>query len=374
MEQENIDYYRELQKHLDKMPVGYPATESGIEIKILKHLFTQEQVKIALKLNFMADPLNKIYRRLKKSGFSLEELEVKLDEMYFNGLINRGIVKEGETEMKYYGSAPLVIGFFEYQLNRLTPEFFKDAHQYLHDTFFSEEYHKSGVPQLRVIPLDQTVNFEQSIAQYDDLKGLIENIGEPIAIMECICRKGADLIGEPCTKTKLRESCFSFRTAAKSFIEKGLAREITKEEAFNILEKAEEDGLVLQPGNSQRPMNICACCGCCCGVLTSHIQLPEFAHLFATNYRAEVDTELCVGCGICEDRCNVDAVHVEDDVSVVDKARCIGCGVCVPTCTSEAITLIKKEEEILHPKNTMATYTKIMDKKAELARAEKTQV
>ena len=374
MEQENIDYYRELQKHLDKMPVGYPATESGIEIKILKHLFTQEQVKIALKLNFMADPLNKIYRRLKKSGFSLEELEVKLDEMYFNGLINRGIVKEGETEMKYYGSAPLVIGFFEYQLNRLTPEFFKDAHQYLHDTFFSEEYHKSGVPQLRVIPLDQTVNFEQSIAQYDDLKGLIENIGEPIAIMECICRKGADLIGEPCTKTKLRESCFSFRTAAKSFIEKGLAREITKEEAFNILEKAEEDGLVLQPGNSQRPMNICACCGCCCGVLTSHIQLPEFAHLFATNYRAEVDTELCVGCGICEDRCNVDAVHVEDDVSVVDKARCIGCGVCVPTCTSEAITLIKKEEEILPPKNTMATYTKIMDKKAELARAEKTQV
>jgi len=104
MNQENIDYYRELQKHLDKMPVGYPATESGIEIKILKHLFTQEQAQIALKLNFIADPLKKIYRRLKKSGFSSEELEKKLDEMYFNGLINRGVVKEGEIETKYYGS------------------------------------------------------------------------------------------------------------------------------------------------------------------------------------------------------------------------------------------------------------------------------
>ena len=373
MEQENIDYYQELQKHLDKMPVGYPATESGIEIKILKHLFTPEQAKIALKLNFMADPLSKIYRRSKKSDFSLEELEEKLDEMYFKGLINRGIAKEGAIDTKYYASAPIVVGFFEYQLNRLTPEFFKDAHQYLHDTFFSEEYHKSGVPQLRVIPLDQTVNFEQSVAQYDDIKTLIENIGEPIAIMECICRQGADLIGETCTKTKLRESCFSFRTAAKSCIEKGQAREISKEEAFKILEKAEEDGLVLQPGNSQRPMNICACCGCCCGVLTSHTQLPEFAHLFATNYRAEVDTELCIGCGTCEDRCNVDAVHVEDDFAVVDITRCIGCGVCVPTCTSEAMSLIKKEEEILPPRNTMATYTKIMDKKAELARAEKTQ-
>ena len=374
MEQENIDYYQELRKHLDKMPVGYPATESGIEIKILKHLFTLEQAKIALKLNFMADPLHKIYRRSKKSGFSLEELENKLDEMYFNGLINRGLVKEGELETKYYGSAPIVVGFFEYQLNRLTPEFFKDAHEYLHNTFFSEEYHKSGIPQLRVIPLDQTVTNEQSIARYDDLKDLIDNIGEPIAIMECICRKGADLIGEPCRKTKIRESCLSFRIAAKSFIEKGLAREISKEEALEFLEKAEEDGLVLQPGNSQRPMNICACCGCCCGVLTSHTQLPEFAHLFATNYRAEVDPELCVACGICEDRCNVDAVHVEDDVAVVDKDRCIGCGVCVPTCTSEAITLVKKEEEILPPRNTLATFTTIMDKKAELARAEKTQI
>lgn len=374
MTQERVDLYRELQKHLDKMPVGYPATKSGIEIKILKHLFTPEQVKIALKLNFMADPLKKIYRRLKKSGFSLEELENKLDDMYFKGLINRGIVKEGETDIKYYGSAPLVIGMFEYQLNRLTPEFFKDAHEYLKNTFINEEYNSTGIPQLRVIPLDQTVNYEQSIAQYDDLKAVIENIGEPIAVMECICRKGADLIGEPCTKTKLRESCFSFRTAARSFIEKGLAREITKEEAFKILEKAEEDGLVLQPGNSQRPMNICTCCGCCCGVLTSQKQLPELSHFFATNYYAEVDPDLCVGCGICEDRCNLDAINIEGNIAQVDKGRCIGCGVCVPTCTSEAMKLFKKEEETLPPKNTMATYMTIMDKKAELARAEKTQI
>ena len=374
MIEEEIDIYRELQIHLDKMPVGYPATESGIEIKILKHLFTPEQAKIALKLNFMADPLRKIYRKLKKSGFSLEELEGKLDEMYFDGLINRGVVKQGETDVKYYGSAPFVIGFFEYQLNRLTPEFFKDAHQYVHDTFFKEEYNKTGIPQLRVIPLEQTIDYEQSVAQYDDFKTLIESVGQPIAVMECICRKGAELIEEPCTKTKLIESCFSFRTAARMAIEKGLAREVTKEEALKILEKAQEDGLVLQPGNSQNPMNICTCCGCCCGVLSSQKQLPELSQFFATNYYAEVDSDLCVGCGICEDRCNVDAITIEDNIAEVNKARCIGCGVCIPTCASEAMSLIKKEEETLPPKNTLATYTQIMDKKAELARAEKTQI
>ncbi|MHA1534896.1 MAG: 4Fe-4S binding protein, partial [Promethearchaeota archaeon] len=66
--------------------------------------------------------------------------------------------------------------------------------------------------------------------------------------------------------------------------------------------------------------------------------------------------------------------NIEDDISEVNKARCIGCGVCVPTCTSEAISLIKKDEETLPPKNTMETYTKIMNKKAELAREAKTSV
>jgi len=140
------------------------------------------------------------------------------------------------------------------------------------------------------------------------------------------------------------------------------------------LKKAEEDGLVLQPGNSLRPMNICTCCGCCCGVLTSQKQLPELSHFFATNFYAEVDPDLCVGCGICEDRCNLDAITIEDDIAQVDKGRCIGCGVCVPTCTSEAMKLFKKKEEILPPKNTYSTYVKIMDKKAELARAAKTQI
>ena len=67
----------------------------------------------------------------------------------------------------------------------------------------------------------------------------------------------------------------------------------------------------------------------------------------------------------------MDAVHVEDATAVVDLARCIGCGACVPTCTSAAIKLYKKEGDIIPPKNTVATYLAIMDKKAELARAEK---
>ena len=364
------DVFRRLQEHLDTMPVGFPATQSGVEIRVLKHLFTPEYAEIALQLKFQPVPLKKIFRRFKKSGITIKELEQKLDEMFFKGLINRGTRIIGEIEEKLYGNAALAIGMYEYQLGRLTKEFYNDHEQYV-DEAFIDEYNSSGIPQLRVIPVEETLDYEQGIASYDDMRKLIENIGEPIAVAECICRQAKELIEEPCSKTKLVESCFSFRFAAKAFIERGQARQITKEEALDLLRKAEEDGLVLQPGNSLRPMNMCTCCGCCCGILTHQKKIAEPAKFFATNFYAEVDEDSCIGCETCVERCNMEAIEVEDAIAKIDLTKCIGCGVCAPTCTSEAIKLRKKDEEVLPPRNTLATYMTIMDKKAEIARENK---
>ena len=315
----------------------------------------------------MPDPLKKIFRRVKKSGITIKELENKLDEMFQKGLINYG--KSGEE--KYYAAAPLVIGMFEYQLNRLTKEFISDFQQYCEEAFWEQEFNRTKIPQLRTIPIEQSITPEQNISTYDDLRTMIENVGEPIGVQECICRQAKDLLGDPCKKTEIRELCFSFRGAAMVYHEKGLNRLISKEEALNILEKVEEAGLVIQPGNSQRPMCICCCCGCCCEVLNNQKRFKAPAQFFATNYYAEVDDDLCVGCGICEDRCNMDAIEVIDEKSQVNLDRCIGCGVCVPTCPQDAISLKKKEEETVPPVNTAATYKAILDKKAELARMEK---
>ncbi len=370
MNNEDLDIYQELQKHLNKLPIGYPATESGVELRILKHLFTPKQAELALKLGFQPLPLKKIYRKVKNSGITIEQLEQELDKIEKKGLIHFGSTKEGDEEIKYYANAPIVIGFYEFQLNRLTEDFYNDFMQYFEEAFLAE-FNRTKIPQLRTIPIEESISYEQKISNYDELRTIIENVGEPISVQECICRQAKDLVADPCKKTDLRESCFAFRNAAKIYIDKGLGREITKEEAINILKKAEEDGLVIQPGNSQRPMCICTCCGCCCGILTNQKRLSEPAQFFATNFYASVDEDLCVGCGTCEDRCNMDAIYIEDNIAHVNKARCIGCGACIPTCTSEAIQLYKKEREIIPPINTKATYMAIMDKKAELAHVEK---
>ncbi|MFX1501322.1 MAG: 4Fe-4S dicluster-binding protein, partial [Promethearchaeota archaeon] len=88
-------------------------------------------------------------------------------------------------------------------------------------------------------------------------------------------------------------------------------------------------------------------------------------------FYASVDENLCIGCESCKERCNMDAIYMENNIANVNKARCIGCGVCIPTCTSEAIKLLKNDKVTIPPKNTAATYMAIMNKKAELARAVK---
>jgi len=363
----DLEIYRELQDHLDKQPISFPKTESGVEIRVLRHLFTPEEAQIASKLNYLPELPKKIYRRIKEIGLTPEQLEERLDKMYDKGSISRASIES----KKFYFNAPFIVGMYENQLGHLTKEFLINSKQYLKEKFFEKGYNTTGIPQLRVIPIDESITAEQSIATYDGLRNVIENSEGVIGIMECICRQGKDLLGDPCKKSDLREVCFTFRGAAELQHEKGLARLITKDEALSILEKVKEEGFVLQPDNSKRPSYMCCCCGCCCEVLTNQKRFDAPAKLFATNFYAEVNPELCIGCGVCEEQCNMNAVEIEDDTSIINKDRCIGCGACVFTCTQEAISLKKKEEEISPPKNTGEKIKIIMENKAELARSAK---
>ena len=76
----NNDVYRQLQIHLDSMPIPFPESETGLDIKLLQHFFTPEEAKIALELSALPEPINRIHKRLKGTGISLNELESTLDK------------------------------------------------------------------------------------------------------------------------------------------------------------------------------------------------------------------------------------------------------------------------------------------------------
>jgi electron transport complex protein RnfB len=350
--------YRDLQKHLDELPIGFPPTKSGVEIRILKHLFTPEEAEIATQLPMMPEPLNDIYQRVKKSGISLQELEQILDRMVYKGTI----LTRKKDGVKYYSNAMLAVGIFELQVERLTRDFTQDMLTYL-DEAFGKEFYRTKIPQLRTIPIEKSIPREYHVSSYDNVRQIVDSIDGQIAVANCVCRQAKDLIGESCCHTDLRETCLIFRGAAEHHLNLGLARSITKGEAFDILKKAEEAGLVLQPENSQRPHYICCCCGDCCAILTTVKKFPRPAEFYATNYYSIVDADLCNGCETCLDICQLDALEMVNDVATVNRDRCIGCGNCIVNCPSDAIHLQKKEEELLPPVNTKTLYMNILSRK-----------
>ena len=350
--------YRDLQQHLDKQAVGYPATKSGAEIRILRRFFSPEEARLAMHLTYKPAAFEHIYELAKGSGISSITVENMLNNMAKNGVI--GLVEKGGT--RYFYTIPFVVGMFEGQLKKLTPEFLSDVEQYTTDKAFGLAFLSTELPQMRTIPVNKSISVEHHVTTYDHLVDIISGTDGPFAILECICRKSASMKGNPCKKTSRQETCMALGDIAKNTIQNGRGRAIDRQEALEIARMNEADGLVFQPSNTQKVDFVCACCGCCCGMLRVQKMLPKPVDFWATNYYASVNTETCTGCGTCVERCQVNAAAVDDSVGIsfVNLSRCIGCGNCVVTCPTGAMSLLKTEKEIVPPQDTEGLYDVIM--------------
>ena len=353
--------YRQLQVQMDQYPIGYPPTQSGVEIDILKYFFTPLQAKIALCLTLRSIPASPIRKRLKNKfnvELSHDDLSAMLDDMFRKGVIRRS---EGTGDAPRYGIAMLAIGMFEYHVNDLTRELVEMMHRYF-DEAFDAEFFRSSLPQLRTSPHLPAIVPEYIVDTYDNMRHFITQTQEDLHVTNCVCKQGEALIGKPCKQTDNIEVCLLIGTT--SYAARGRARQISREECLSILDLAEEKGMVLQPGNSKKPNCICICCGCCCGVLTTAKKQPRPARFFATNYYARIDAASCTGCGVCVKRCQMDAILADGKTFRVDLDRCIGCGLCVTRCKPKAAGLIKKDKLTVPPMNREMLYLSILREKA----------
>ncbi len=366
--EQNEEVYIKLQKHLDKQAVGFPSTRSKSEIKILKHIFTHKEARIAAYLSYRYEPLETVYGRVRHLVESPEELEKVLYHIQKKGGIESKI-KDGK---RHYCNAPLVVGMYELQLGRLTPEFIKDFNEYINDRKFGIEFLSTRLPQMRTIPIAKSIRIQHNVSTFDEAATLLRQAEPPFVIVECICRKKKRMEGNSCKVTKRKETCLAIGSMAEAALISGNGRDISREEAMSIIEINQKEGLVLQPSNTEKADFICSCCGCCCGMLSIHQKLPKPLEFWASNFHAVVDMKACDGCGVCGKRCQVGAVSVsaKNQPAVVDINRCIGCGLCVPTCPEKAISLLKKPAETRPPKTREELYDIIMaEKKGTLGKA-----
>jgi ferredoxin len=324
-----------------------------VEIRILERLFTPEEARVAVELSAFPETAPTIHRRLRRT-VSRDALVSTLDDLASRGLIHR-IQPKG---VRKYLLAPFVVGFYEQQVARLTPEFERDVLQYFEEGLGQAAASKKTT-QMRTVPIDASLTPEREVGTYDDIRAYVHGHQGPFALMDCICRLGKSLVGHTCEHTTRMQTCLTFGQAAEGMVQSGAAHFISRDDVLQVLAQADHDGLVLQPENTQKPLFVCCCCGDCCGVLTSAKRLPEPAEYFSATYYAEADAETCEGCGTCLTRCRMDAVSLDSGHAVIARTHCIGCGLCVGTCPSGSITLAKKERPRVPPPNTVALYMQL---------------
>lgn len=338
------EIYRKLRERLDDLSIGFPATDSGVEIRMLEKLFEPEEAALFLRLGMMLEEPEAIAERI---GEDPETIAPMLHQMAEKGLLFR--LKRDDSAR--YGALPFAVGWYEFQLGRMDREFAEMFEQYWEES--SKESLALGGQLLRPIPVHQSIDPRLPVSTHENCREIVRS-QTFLAVADCICRKQQGLLDTACGKPL--EVCLVFGSHGKAYVDLGIAREIDADEAVAILDKAEEAGLVPQPANLQKPTAICNCCGDCCGVLRSLNQLENPAAAVLSNYYASVAADLCTGCGECESRCQMNAIEFSDDVAVVLKNRCIGCGLCVTTCPVEAIRLEAKpvEDRNIPPENGMA--------------------
>lgn len=231
-----------------------------------------------------------------------------------------------------------------------------------------------GTPTFYAVPCDKSVTSGNTILPYDDVIEIIKGKNK-LAIAPCFCRY-VELIESGVTDcptfedfatgefegymspiNNLRvETCLQMGVEAEYWISRGIAREITPEEAVRYMERSRDDGFILQSSFGKESETICSCHGDCCNILNMFKAAgsPEVVGASQgfqqiSHYNLEVDFDSCIKCGTCETRCPAHAITMDgEDGAPVVSPVCYRCGQCAFVCPQGARTLVQRpESEIL---------------------------
>ncbi len=337
----NQDVYSRLCHHFNNFPLWAPEKEAFIEI--LKIMFSPEEAELALFLTPVPVPVSEIAGDTGKDETTLREM---LEILVKKGSIFKKTEAVNGKVVELYGLLPSAPGLWEttFAKKEKTPRLVQLAklwRKYL-KTGWQEEMHKIKTPPMRVVPVENSIDAESEVLPYERASDLLKT-SDFFSLCDCACRTASELAGDGCGKPT--DVCLLFGDFGKYLVEQKRAKEIDLREALEVLERTEKEGLVHLTMNSRDTVvGICSCCSCCCTQLGAISQLSKPTAVAKSRYKVLVSSDECTACGICEERCQVEAISVIDDCAEVEEERCIGCGLCVTTCPAEAIALVKKDD------------------------------
>jgi len=332
----NDNIYNRLAGVLDTLPNGFPSSESGVEIKLLKKIFTPVQADLFCDMRLTFETAEQLAMRTGRPLEGMEEMLISMGEAGQLFAIQLG-------EQWFFKMLPWVFGIYEFQLSRLDREFAQLNEEY--GPIFARQFYKEKPQLMQVLPIEEEISVQHDALPYERVSKIIEQ-GQSFRASECICKKEQALLGKPCDRPV--QVCLAIAPLPGIFDDSPHGRVLTRDEAYELLKQSEEAGLVHLTSNIQNGQYyICNCCKCCCGVLRSINELGIPADdVVNSHYYAVIDAEECISCGVClEDRCQVGAIEEAGDAYRIMQEKCIGCGLCIATCPTQAIHLIHKEPD-----------------------------
>jgi Fe-S-cluster-containing hydrogenase component 2 len=304
------------------------AGESPLIPKIFEALVSDDEARVLL----VASPPATAEELAQKSGLSTDTIKAMMESLFKRGLIFKA--KKG-GELKFYrvknipqmhDSTSLTPGFprnildiWKEYMEKEWPEYGRIAMEFMPGSI------------MRVVPINESITPESRILAYDDVVKIIEN-AKTLSVTNCSCRVIDGACGKPL------EVCMQVDRAAEYNIERGTGRILSKSEALAIVKKCEEAGLVHVVDNRQVVGHvICNCCKDCC--LNWSVMKGPKKWVAPSRFAAVVDTDECIGCATCLERCFFDALAMNGELAFVNAEKCLGCGVCTVSCPTEAIKL-----------------------------------
>ncbi|MEE8471358.1 MAG: 4Fe-4S dicluster domain-containing protein [Dehalococcoidia bacterium] len=311
---------------------------------IFEYAASPQQARILEALNKTPDPALTAEHLSETLALDAKVIQDDLEDLFKKGLAfprnfqDRSEWRFGKSSMQLHDAMQTGWRFFPdpERLHRLWREY-DENEGYRH---YSEGYASITDPLMRIVPAWESVADDSELQPCEDWREILKGV-KLISVVDCPCRREVAACDRPVNV------CLDFDRSAEYDIASGRGRQLTCDEALEIMSHAARSGLMSNVPNTAAVSLMCNCCSDCCVEFNTleRCGISVSDHYAKSRYEARIDQEVCSGCQDCIDNCNFDAITLvkvpgsKKLKAQVDPELCYGCGCCFVVCEPRAISM-----------------------------------